>query len=111
MAWGSHYEVLGVARSADWDIIRAAYRVLAKRYHPDTTTGPKDIAAARFCKFRRLTTYCRMRAGEPNTMPSSTPQLESGKPHKRHHVQLRNPNHNLITGRPNENLHRKAKPA
>src|SRR5260370_914225 len=52
MAWGSHYEVLSVARSADWDIIRAAYRVLAKRYHPDTTTGPKDIAAARFCKIQ-----------------------------------------------------------
>src|SRR5229473_606091 len=52
MAWGSHYEVLGVARSADRDIIRAAYRVLAKRYHPDTTTGPKDIAAARFFKIQ-----------------------------------------------------------
>jgi len=52
MAWGSHYEVLGVARSADRDIIRAAYRVLAKRYHPDTTTGPKDKAAARFCKLQ-----------------------------------------------------------
>jgi hypothetical protein len=52
MAWGSHYEVLGVARSADRDIIRAAYRVLAKRYHPDTTTGLKDIAAARFRKLQ-----------------------------------------------------------
>jgi hypothetical protein len=40
--------VLGVAQSADGEIIRAAYRVLAKRYHPDTATGPKDIAAARF---------------------------------------------------------------
>jgi len=49
---GSHYEVVGVARSADRDIIRAAYRVLAKRYHPDTTTGPKDKAAARFCKIQ-----------------------------------------------------------
>jgi DnaJ domain len=52
MAWASHYEVLGVARSADRDIIRAAYRVLVKRYHPDTTTGPKDRAAARFCKIQ-----------------------------------------------------------
>jgi len=44
----SHYEVLGVARSADGQIIRAAYRVLAKRYHPDVATGAKDKAAARF---------------------------------------------------------------
>ena len=44
----SHYDVLGVARSADRDIIHAAYRALLKRYHPDTTTGPKEIAAARF---------------------------------------------------------------
>jgi len=46
----SHYDVLGIARSADGSIIRAAYRELAKRYHPDTTTDPKDIAAARFRK-------------------------------------------------------------
>jgi curved DNA-binding protein CbpA len=44
----NHYDVLGVTRSADGEVIRAAYRVLAKRYHPDTTTGAKDIAAARF---------------------------------------------------------------
>src|SRR5262249_39311596 len=44
----SHYDVLGVGRSADGDIIRAAYRELAKRYHPDVATGPKDRAAARF---------------------------------------------------------------
>lgn len=31
------YAILGVARDADDEIIRAAYRALAKRYHPDTT--------------------------------------------------------------------------
>jgi curved DNA-binding protein CbpA len=30
-----HYEVLGVARSAPPEVIRAAYLALAKRYHPD----------------------------------------------------------------------------
>jgi len=44
----SHYDVLGVARSADGQIIRAAYRVLVKRYHPDVASGAKDRAAARF---------------------------------------------------------------
>jgi hypothetical protein len=48
MALDSHYDVLGVARSADSEITRAGYRVLAKRYHPDTSTDPKDVAAARF---------------------------------------------------------------
>jgi len=44
----SHYDVLGVARSAGADIIRAAYRELAKRYHPDTSTDPKNMAAGHF---------------------------------------------------------------
>ncbi len=30
-----HYTVLGVAPTADPDVIRAAYRVLAQRHHPD----------------------------------------------------------------------------
>ncbi len=47
------YETLGVARDADADAIRGAYRKLAKRYHPDLNPGDKasearfkDIAAA-----------------------------------------------------------------
>jgi DnaJ domain len=44
----TYYHVLGVPRCADSDMIRAAYRALAKRYHPDVTKGPKDLAAARF---------------------------------------------------------------
>ena len=47
------YETLGVARDADADAIRSAYRKLAKRYHPDLNPGDKasearfkDIAAA-----------------------------------------------------------------
>jgi len=34
-----YYALLGVARDADGEIIRAAYLVLAKRYHPDTATA------------------------------------------------------------------------
>jgi DnaJ-class molecular chaperone len=41
------YEILGVQRSADEAAIRAAYRKLAKKHHPDVNPGKAD-AAARF---------------------------------------------------------------
>ncbi len=36
------YKTLGVERSASAEAIRAAYRKLAKRYHPDLNPGKKD---------------------------------------------------------------------
>jgi curved DNA-binding protein len=35
------YEVLGVARDADADAMRASYRKLARKYHPDVNPGDK----------------------------------------------------------------------
>ena len=43
-----YYEVLGVDKSADADAIKKAYRSLAKKYHPDVSTEPKDVAEAKF---------------------------------------------------------------
>ncbi|HEX4897145.1 MAG TPA: DnaJ domain-containing protein, partial [Candidatus Limnocylindrales bacterium] len=44
------YEVLQVNRAAAWPEIRAAYRTLVRRYHPDcptpNTTRMKEINAA-----------------------------------------------------------------
>jgi curved DNA-binding protein CbpA len=42
-----HYAALGVAADADHEVIRAAFRALAKKYHPDTTADPA-VAKARF---------------------------------------------------------------
>ena len=43
-----YYEVLGVDKTADADTIKKAYRSLAKKYHPDVSTEPKDVAEAKF---------------------------------------------------------------
>lgn len=44
----NHYLVLGVARTADAAMIRAAYVALAKRYHPDVAAGNPELAAFNF---------------------------------------------------------------
>ena len=50
-----HYAALGIASDADQEVIKAAFRALAKNCHPDTTADPgaaqvrfPEIAKARF---------------------------------------------------------------
>jgi curved DNA-binding protein CbpA len=44
------YAELGVAPEAEPDVIRAAYRALAKRYHPDRQEGAGLAAAAKMAR-------------------------------------------------------------
>lgn len=46
----SHYALLELNPSASPVEIRRSYRELSKRYHPDTTTLPQEIATAQFLK-------------------------------------------------------------
>jgi curved DNA-binding protein CbpA len=41
------YEILGVSPQAEDIVIRAAYRALAQRYHPDKSADSIEIAASR----------------------------------------------------------------
>lgn len=43
-----YYEVLGVPKNATLDQIKAAYRALARKYHPDVTSEDKAHAEERF---------------------------------------------------------------
>src|ERR1700683_2710607 len=49
MAQSDYYQALGVAREADADEIRKAYRKLARKHHPDLNPGDKT-AEDRFKK-------------------------------------------------------------
>lgn len=70
------YEILGVPRTATPDEIRAAYRTLAARYHPDKHKGnPLESLAAE--KLRQINmAYEKIAAGAPRF--SDPPPARSG---------------------------------
>lgn len=49
----SHYDLLGLPPGASSDDLRQAFRLLSKRYHPDTTSLPRAQAEAAFRQLQR----------------------------------------------------------
>jgi molecular chaperone DnaJ len=69
------YAVLGVAFGADEEDIRAAYRTLARRYHPDAGVGSssekfRQIAEA----YEVLSDPCRRAMYDRSLRPASLPR-------------------------------------
>lgn len=52
----SFYQLLNVNPDAGAGELRQAFRILSKRYHPDTTSLPADEASARFQQLQRAYT-------------------------------------------------------
>lgn len=51
-----HYRVLGVIQDAEDIVIKAAYRALAQRYHPDKWAGSPDEATLRMTEINKAFT-------------------------------------------------------
>lgn len=45
--WIDYYEELEISRNASDEMIKAAYRAMCKKYHPDTYTGDKTFAESK----------------------------------------------------------------
>ena len=60
----SHYEVLGVARDAAPETIRAAYRAAVLRVHPDKTQGNAGAALPAGASFPSLQQAWEVRAAQ-----------------------------------------------
>jgi DnaJ-class molecular chaperone len=68
-----YYEVLGVAKNANADEIKKAYRKAAIQFHPDKNPGDKE-AEEKFKEAQRPTTCCRTPTSAPVTTSSAMPE-------------------------------------
>jgi hypothetical protein len=79
----THYDNLKVSRDAPIEVIRAAYRSLASKYHPDI--HPNRDKATRIMRISsiRLMTYYQIPQNAASTTAGSKPLSEDLRP--RHH--------------------------
>ena len=40
----NYYDILGVSQTAELEVVKAAHKALAKKYHPDIYDGDKSFA-------------------------------------------------------------------
>lgn len=53
MVTKTHYDVLGIEKTASMEEIKAAFKKLAKKYHPDVAIMDKEKAAEEFKKISK----------------------------------------------------------
>lgn len=68
-----YYEVLGVAKNANADEIKKAYRKAAIQFHPDKNPGDKE-AEEKFKEAAEASTCCRTPTSAPVTTSSAMPE-------------------------------------
>lgn len=73
-----HYKVLGLDSLATWDEIKAAYRALAMKYHPDRNPG--DAAAE--AQFKVIQTAYDILEERKHLRTANLGALRSQKPKK-----------------------------
>ena len=80
-----HYNVLGLDSLASWDEIKAAYRGLAMKYHPDRNPGDAMAEA----EFKEIQTAYDVLEERKHLRTAKLGALRSHKPKK--HVQPEEP--------------------
>ena len=60
-----YYSVLGLTPSAGIDMIRSKYRQLAKKFHPDTFTGSRDVSQRVMCDLNEAMESCPRHTRSP----------------------------------------------
>ena len=74
-----HYKVLGLDSLATWDEIKAAYRALAMKYHPDRNQDNPTAEA----KFKEIQTAYEVLEERKHLRTPKLDGLRSPKPKKR----------------------------
>ena len=91
----NYYEELEVSKNASDEVINRAYKVLAKKYHPDTTTVDKQLAEERFKKISEAYETLSNKQKREAYDKTLTPDVDINKYNKMLHSNYSNPYQNI----------------